>query len=170
MVISGLRKSLAAFLLVTLLLVTSCSKAPSRFDQAQQESTKGSQRHQAVSKKAAQGSSFNKFFPASGEGYERVYTQEKKGFVQAKLKKDGKELAVLSISDTISNPQAAEKFKQSTEKIGGYPAVKQGTTATAILVADRFQVKIASRSSSFTESDREQWLEKFDLSGLARMK
>ena len=165
-----LRKVLVSFVLVTLLLLTSCtSQPPSRFEQAQQESTQGSQRYQAVAKEAVGGSSFNQFFPANGDGYQRVYTQEKKGFAQAKLKKDGKEIAMLSISDTISNPSAADKFKKGSEKIGGYLAVDQGSTGTAVLVGDRFQVKVLSRDPSFTESDRQDWLEKFDLNGLANL-
>ena len=44
--------------------------------------------------------SFNKFFPADGiDGMKRIYTQEKTGFAEAKLQKDGKDMAVLSISD-----------------------------------------------------------------------
>jgi len=166
-----LRKFLVAFLLVSLLLVTSCaSQPPSRYEGAQQESTKGPQRNQAVSKEATQGSEFNKFFPSASGGFERVYTQEKKGFAEAKLKKDGQDVAMLSISDTISNPSAAAKFKSSTKNINGYPSVLQGSTATAVLVADRYQVKVQSRDPGFTEADRETWLSKFNLGGLARLK
>ncbi|NES87637.1 MAG: hypothetical protein F6K10_43485 [Moorea sp. SIO2B7] len=165
------QKILAPLLLALLLLVTSCAnKPPSRFDQAQQESTQGRQKNQAVSKQAEKGGSFNKFFPASGDDYKRVYSQEKKGFAQAKLKKDGKEVALMSISDTISTPTPKDKFKGSKEKIGGYPAVNQGKKATAVLVGDRYQVKVMSRDPSFTESDRKAWLAKFDLNGLARLK
>ncbi len=162
------RKAVVAFLLATLLLVSSCaSEPPSRFDQANRESTERGA--SAVVKESVSGSAFNKFFPQGGGGYERVYTQEKKGFAEAKLKKDGKDVAMLSISDTLNNPTATKKFENSTEKIGGFPAVAQGRTATAVLVADRFQVKVLSRDPSFTESDREDWLSKFDLNGLARL-
>ncbi|MGB5592500.1 MAG: hypothetical protein WBM62_00490 [Crocosphaera sp.] len=164
-----LRQIFTVFCLTTLLLLTSCaSQAPSRFDQAQQESSqRGSS---AVVRESESGGSFNQFFPPSGGGYERVYTQEKKGFAEAKLKKDGKEMAVLAISDTLNNPSAISKFEKSTQKIGGYPAVSQGKTGTAVLVGDRFQVKVLSRDTSFSESDRQTWLEKFDLNGLAGLK
>ncbi|MGK7876284.1 MAG: hypothetical protein AB4426_24205 [Xenococcaceae cyanobacterium] len=166
-----LRKFLAILLLATLLLVTSCTSQPtSRFDQAQQESTQAGSRNQAVSKEAVAGGRFNQFFPSAGGGYQRVYTQEKKGSAQAKLKKNGKEVAVLTISDTISNPKAMDKFKESRETIGGYPTVEQGSKGTAVLVGDRFQVKVLSRDPSFTQSDRKAWLAKFDLNGLARLK
>ncbi|HEU4537302.1 MAG TPA: hypothetical protein VFS00_24450, partial [Polyangiaceae bacterium] len=47
---------------------------------------------------AAEGGAFNRFFPADGaEGTKRVFTQEKSGYAEAKLQKDGKDLATLSI-------------------------------------------------------------------------
>ncbi|WP_051036066.1 hypothetical protein [Stanieria cyanosphaera] len=164
----SLRKLLFSLLLSMALLITSCAQqAPSRFDQAQQEST--ARNSSAVVKESEAGSSFNRFFPTPSNGYERVYTQEKKGFAEAKLKKDGKEVAVMAISDTLNNPSALAKFKSSTAKIAGYPAVTQGSNGTAVLVADRFQVKVLSRDPAFTESDRQTWLSKFDLRGLSQL-
>jgi len=182
MIFPHLRKILAPLLLAVLLLVTACggTQAPSRWDQAQQDSTQ--KRTQAprdntqkqntsnrapVVGKALPGSTFNKFFPSAGSGYQRVYTQEKQGFAEAKLKKGGKDVAVMSINDTANNPSAAQKFRQSNQQISGYPAVSQGNNGTAVLVGDRFQVKIQSRDPSFTESDRQAWLQKFNLRGLA---
>ena len=165
------RKILIALLLVTSLLLGACSQAPpSRFEQAQQASTEGSQRNQAVSKQAEAGGSFNQFFPKAEGDFKLVYSQDKKGFAQAKLKQQGKDVAVLSISDTISTPDAKNKFQQSTENIKGYPVASQGTKGTALLVADRFQVKVLSRDTSFAAADREAWLAKFDLDGLANLK
>lgn len=164
-----LRRILAALILSLLLLTTACAQqAPGRFDQVQQESTQ-QKRGQAVSEDATQGSQFNKFFPAASDGYQRVFTQEKKGFAQAKLKKDGKDMAVMSINDTTSNPSAAAKFADSSKQISGYPAVEVGKTQTAVLVDNRYQVKVLSRSPEFTASDREAWLKKFNLSGLAKL-
>ena len=164
------RRALAPLLLSILLMVTGCApKPPSPYAQAQQESTqKGAQ--PAVSKQAEQGSSFNKFFPKAGGGYDRVFTQEKKGFAEAKLKKDGKDLAMLSISDTISLPAAAKKFDSSTTKVANYPAMEIGTTQSAVLVNGRYQVKVLSRDPGFTAADRKIWLQKFDLNGLSKLK
>lgn len=162
---------LVALLLINSLAVTGCTKSPpSRFEQAQQESTEGSQRNQTVSKEAEAGGSFNRFFPEASDDFDLVYTQEKDGFAQAKLKREGQEMAVLSIFDTISNPDATQKFQDSSQTIGGYPAVQQGSKGTAVLVGDRFQVKALSRDPSFAESDRETWLAQFDLDGLAQLK
>ncbi|MDY7048880.1 MAG: hypothetical protein RPG89_09730 [Microcystis panniformis WG22] len=161
-------KILIAGVLATLLLVTSCAKAPSQFDQAQQEST--ARGAAAVVKESTSGGSFNRFFPPSGGGYERVYTQEKKGFAEAKLKQDGKVVAMLAISDISNNPAAANKFQDSQITIKGFPSVEQGATASAVLVNNRYQVKVLSRDTDFTASDRQAWLAKFDLDGLAKLK
>jgi len=161
-------KILIAGVLAVLLLVTSCAKAPSQFDQAQKEST--ARGAAAVVKESTSGGSFNQFFPPSGGGYERVYTQEKKGFAEAKLKQDGKVLAMLAISDISNNPAAANKFQDSKTTIKGFPAVEQGATASAVLVNNRYQVKVLSREPDFDASDRQAWLAKFDLDGLAKLK
>jgi hypothetical protein len=171
MMFSRARKFIAALLLSVLLMTTvsACAaKAPTRFDQVQQDSSR-QKSGQAVAKNATQGAEFNKFFPTADGGYQRVYTQEKKGFSEANLKKDGKVLAQLAISDTTSIPGAAAKFSNSTDKIGGYPSVKTGSTQTSILVG-KYQVKAISKDPSFTASDREAWLKKFNLSGLAALK
>ena len=163
------RKSLLVLFSVALLLLTSCtSTPPSRYDAVQQQSTqKGAT---SVVKESSSGGTFNKFFPSEQDGYKRVYTQEKKGFAEAKLSKEGKEVAVMAISDTMNTPTARAKFASSTEKIAGYPAVTQGSTGTAVLVGNRFQVKVLSRDPSFSADDRASWLQKFNLSGLANIK
>jgi hypothetical protein len=168
MILKRGRTVIAALLLSVVLLTTACTpKTPGRFDQAQKESTQ--QKNVAVAKTATQGSEFNKLFPKASDGYQSVYTQEKKGFANLKLKKGGKDVALLSISDTTSTPSAAAKFSKSTKKIGGYPAVEVGKTQTAILVG-KYQVKAISSNPSFTASDRANWLEKFNLNGLAKLK
>lgn len=115
------------------------------------------------------GGEFNKFFPKDQADYNVLYTQEKEGFAQAKLNLQGVEVATLSISDTANNRSALEKFQQSDEEIGGYPAVAVGDLGTAVLVADRFQVQVRSKDASFTVDDRQAWIEQFDLAGLAAL-
>lgn len=151
-----------------ILFLNACGAQTSRYEQVQKETT-GRNATPAVTTGSEQGSTFNKFFPKSSDGYKVIPAQEKKGFAEYKLDKDGKNVAMLAISDTINNPSAADKFKSSTEKIGSYPAVEQGSSATAILVNGRYQVKVLSRDPSFTREDRVKWLEKFDLRGLARL-
>ena len=167
----SLRKFLVAFFLTSCLLLTSCGsdKAPNRFDGAQQSSS--SKGATAVVDNSQSGGNFNRYFPDSGSGYERIYSQEKQGFAEAKLKKDGKEIAILSISDVLNNPSTVNKYQDSVSKINGFPAVTQGKSGTALLVGDRYQVKIRSKDTdAFTESDRQKWLEKFDLRGLSKLK
>ncbi|EKQ69643.1 hypothetical protein OsccyDRAFT_2284 [Leptolyngbyaceae cyanobacterium JSC-12] len=154
-----------SFALVT---VACAPEPPSRYDQVQKEtSQRGSS---AVSKQAVNGSQFNRYFPKSGGGFSVVPSQEKKGFAEHKVNKGGKNVAVLSINDTISNPSAAEKYQQSSVKIGGFPAVEQGQNGTGVLVGDRFQVKAQSRDPSFTKQDRAAWIQKFDLNGLSTLR
>lgn len=162
------RRALAAVLLSLVLLVSACSSStPSRFAETQQETTQKNA-PSAVAEDAEQGSRFNQFFPRSVAGYEIVPYQEKNGFAEYKVNQDGKTVAMLAISDTTGTPAAA-KFSNSTMTIAGYPAVEQGQTATAILVNDRFQVKVLSRDPAFTQEDRAAWIEKFDLQGLANL-
>jgi hypothetical protein len=158
----------APIVLSLLLFVTACSKAPSRYADVQKETTRRGA-PTAVVKTAEQGSTFNKFFPDPTGTYDVVPTQEKKGFAEYKLNKDGKTVAMLSVSDTSSLPTAAVKYRNSSETIAGYPAADQGTTATGILVNDRYQVKVLSRDPSFTKEDRVAWLQKFDLRGIAKL-
>ncbi|NEO26855.1 MAG: hypothetical protein F6K03_08160 [Kamptonema sp. SIO4C4] len=163
-----IRKIVTAFLLSALLLLTACTAAPpSEFEQAQQESTERGA--EAVSKQAEAGGSFNKYFPKAQEDYKVIFAQEKKGFAQAKIERGSTEVAVMSISDIVSTPNAAKKFESSTETIQGYPVVTQGKTTHALLVADRFQVKVQSRDESFDASDRQNWLKQFDLAGIAQL-
>jgi hypothetical protein len=160
---------LTAFLLSCLLLLSACQSPaePSRFSQTQQQTTqKGAPA--AVAPDAQQGGQFNKFFPRSVPGYEIVPAQEKKGFAEYKVNQNGKNVAMLAISDTLGTP-AADKFQNTPLAIAGYPAVEQGQNATALLVNKRYQVKVLSRDPAFTKEDRAAWLTKFNLQGLASL-
>ena len=165
--------AIGALLLVGLLAVGGCQltqlNASQPSDTAKWEQIEEQTPAVAVDKKAViDGGNFNKFFPQAS-GYERVYTQEKDGFAEAKLKQDGNTLAMLSVSDTASNPNAIVKYQNSDRTLAGYPLAEVGSTATSLLVADRLQVKVLSRDTDFTPADREAWLEKFDLTGLAKL-
>jgi hypothetical protein len=156
--------------LVSLLTISACNaQSPSRFDQAQQESISAGKSNTAVDKEAVQGAKLNDFFPQSSGEYERVFTQEKDGFVQAKLKFQGQDVATLAIFDTISNPTAKSAFADATEKIQGFPTVPKGSQGTSVLVGDRYQVSIRSVSSDFDEEQRKEWLGKFNLQKLAQL-
>ncbi|MEA5597450.1 hypothetical protein [Rivularia sp. UHCC 0363] len=161
-------RAFAPVVMSLLLLVTACSKAPSRYADVQKETT-GRGAQAAVVKAAEQGSTFNKFFPDATGDYEVVPAQEKKGFAEYKLNKDGKNVAMLSVSDTANLPAAALKYQTATESIAGYPSVNQGTMSTGLLVNSRYQVKVLSRDPSFSQEDRVAWLQKFDLRGLAKL-
>jgi hypothetical protein len=169
MISQNWRRMAAPICLSLMLCLTACGPStPSRYEQTQKETT---QRNApaAVAKEATQGASFNKFFPRSVSGYQIAPAQEKKGFAEYKVNQGGKTVAVLSINDTTGIAGAADKFQGSSAKIAGYPSVEQGQNITAILVNDRYQVKVQTRDPSFTKADRAAWIAKFDLNGLASL-
>jgi len=166
-----LRSLISLFLIILIVIIApSCSnnEASSRFENAQQESLKSNT--VAVSEDTVSGGELNRYFPKNKGAYKVIYTQEKTGLAQAKLKRDGQELALMSISDIANNPTAIDKFKDDTEMIQNYPVIEQGSKATAMLVNNRFQIKIISRSDLMKETDRKQWLKQFDLNHLAQIK
>ena len=161
-------RQLAPLMVCLVLLVTACSSAPSKYDQVQDDTT-GFRAPAAVDKKAEKGGTFNQFFPDDQGDYDVIPYQEKKGFAEYKLEQNGTTMAMLTINDTTSLPSAAEKFNSAIETVAGFPAVDQGTTATALLVNGRYQVKVLSRDPAFVKADRVDWLQKFDLQGLAQL-
>ena len=171
MFVSNQRKALVPILLSVVLLFSACSsKEPSKYASTQKE-TSGRNAPAAVVKNAQAGGDFNKFFPQGDAGYARVFSQEKKGFAEAKLNKGGKNVAVMSISDTSSLPAAAKKYEKSTSKLDNYPLLDEAALkSTGVLVNNRYQVKVASRDPSFTATDRQAWLQKFNLNGLSKLK
>jgi hypothetical protein len=147
-------------------LASACAPVEKSPYDAAQATTTG---QRATAKEAMAGGEFNKFFPKSNDTYSVVYTQEKIGFAEAVLKSKTEDVATLSIFDTVSNPDAAAKYKDSTTKVSGYPSTNIGNNGTSILVADRFQVQVRTKAASFTAKDRETWLAAFDLAGLAKL-
>jgi hypothetical protein len=113
------------------------------------------------------GGEFNRFFPKQSGNDDMVAKQEKEGFAQYSLRRDGEEIAQLSVTDLRGNPQAAEKFMQPDMTIADYPAKKDGSKGTVLLVEQRFQVKVRSPGGQLNESDRVKWLQAFDLAGIA---
>lgn len=97
----------------------------------------------------------NKYFPKG-----TTFAADKPGYAEGKI-----EDATLSISDADRVPGAKEKFAASTEKLGPFPLIQVGSTQTAVLVSDRYQVKVVSPTlDSFA---RKALLQTFDLKGLS---
>ena len=143
-----------------------CQAEPDRWAEAQRESSKT---RQAVSDESAKGAEFNRFFPQVESPYDIVFKQEKTGFAQASLQNKGREVAVLSVSDTRNNPQAAEKYQGSEQTLAGYPKADIGDKATGLLVGERFQVQIRSMDPTFGPQERDEWLTRFDLDSISRI-
>jgi hypothetical protein len=111
---------------------------------------------------------FNKFFPKDGEGgFKRVFAADKEGFAEAKLQKDGTEVAVLSISDAEKLAYAKAKFESAPDKLDGYPLMTVGNNQTTVLVKERYQVKVSSKT--LDHEARKVILATFDLKGLSAL-
>lgn len=163
-------QTLLTALLISLVCVASaCTtvqvEEPSRWEVVQEE-TSG---EAATVEEDIAGGEFNAFFPDSDGDFSVVYTQEKSGFAEAVLKESGEDVATLAVSDTANNVSARDKYGDSDLAVGGYPAAAVGSNGTAVLVADRIQVQVRSVAESFDDAAREEWLQAFDLAGLAEL-
>lgn len=144
--------------------VTACKKEPTRWDGVASATT--SARPPEAPPKA-EGKELNAYFPKDGEGgYARVFTAEKEGYAEAKLTKEGAEAALLTVSD--ADPPQRDKFKDAKDKLAGYPLTTFGKNQSMVLVADRWQVKVSSKT--LDEAARKDLLGTFDLAGLAQKK
>lgn len=141
-------------------------KPESRWEKAAQ-SAENKKKDDLPAPPVAAGGDVNKFFPKDGDGYTRTFTQEKQGFAEAKISKDGKEVATASINDTNATPDAKTKFATAPDKVAGFPLVTVGNNQSAALVANRWQVKISS--PALDAAARKQLLERFDLQGLSKL-
>lgn len=146
-----------------------CSKDPpksDRWDKAAASATSAAAANGAPTASAVAAGSLNRFFPKDGDGgYKRVFTADKEGYAEAKLQKDGKDVATISVADTAKTPDAKGKFDAATEKVEGFPVVKVGNNQTSALVKERFQVKVSS--PTIDHEARKAILSTFDLKGLS---
>lgn len=115
------------------------------------------------------GPAFNPLFPKLHPGEQLIFTQEKRGFSQARLKEGDTTKALLSISDVLTSPTTRAKFSGARLELQSWPLVDQGTQASALLVADRFQVKVIGQGAGLTADDRHDLINAFDLKGLAAL-
>jgi hypothetical protein len=115
------------------------------------------------------GPAFNPLFPELHPGEQLVFTQEKRGFSQARLKEGETTKALLSISDVLTSPSSRAKFDGAKLELQSWPLVDQGTQASALLVADRFQVKVIGQGAGLSADDRHDLLNAFDLKALAAL-
>ncbi|MFN9631625.1 MAG: hypothetical protein ACK6BC_07595 [Cyanobacteriota bacterium] len=121
------------------------------------------------SRQVVNGPAFNRLFPKPQRGETLIFSQEKRGFSQARLKVGDSTRALLSISDVITAPEARDKFSGASQLLGSWPLVEQGPQASALLVADRFQVKVIGQGDGLDPQTRHALLGAFDLPGLAAL-
>ncbi len=146
-----------------------CKKdEPTRWDQASSAAKAPTPPPDAPAVPKTEGGALNKFFPADGtDGTKRVFTQEKTGFAEARLSREGKDVATLSISDAVNDDAVKAKFTGVADSFKGNPIVTVGKNQTAVLVKNKYQVKVSSQS--LDADARKAWLDKFDLSGLSAL-
>ena len=159
----------AAWLVLSIaVMFVGCGRSePDRWAPAQEASSKSGQ---AVAESSVEGAEFNRFFPQVQSPWDIVFKQEKTGFVLASLQTGGREVAQLSVSDTNNNPSAVDKYRHTQMALGLYPKVDISPEVAAILVGSRFQVRIQSMDPSFGSAERGEWLNKFDLDSISRIK
>jgi hypothetical protein len=118
----------------------------------------------AASAARISGEALKKFFPKDGDdGYTRTFAANAEGLAQAKLEKEGKEVAGLYILDATRMAFARAKFAESKEQLEGLPVV-EGVAQSSVLVKDRYLVRVSSMT--LNHAARKAILAKFDLKGL----
>jgi hypothetical protein len=167
----------SAFWLTAALLPAGCNEAPSTAqpqpttiveEKAQSPGAEEEQQPPVVADPAETGK-FDLFFPKPEDGYEIVFQPENPGYAQASLHGEGdKELAVFSIFDTEKSPIVLARFERSEQKIGEHTVLSEESSLSA-LIAERYHVQVRSVAPNFGEAERQTWLEKFDLAGIAKM-
>jgi hypothetical protein len=160
------RRWLVVLVPLAAVAASGCYRQPTRWDEVQQQTRRNAP---ATSREAVAGGEFNKMFPKAEGDYDIVYTQEKTGFAQADLNRKGTTVATLSVFDTVSNPEAAQSYRDATTQLGTYPLIDIGSNGSGVLVGDRFQVQVRSKDANFGKIDREDWLRKFDLANLEKL-
>lgn len=162
----------SAFLVTSLLLTVGCNEAPPTAQQQTQQQPTTTVKEEAqppVAADSAESGKFDPFFPKPEDGYDIVFQPENPGYAQASLHGEGdKELAVFSIFDTEKSPIVLARFGRSEQKIGEHTVLSEERSLSA-LIAERYHVQVRSVAPDFGEAERQAWLEKFDLAGIAKM-
>jgi hypothetical protein len=166
------RKTLLAVLVLSSTLATACSKkttptpTPTASASGPVVTVTTTPPDAGAADASAPHAALKNFFPPDGAGgYRRVIqSTARDGYAEAALEKDGKEVAVLSISDAERMAYTRAKFESATEKLDGYPLLTSGKDLSTILVKDRFQIKVLSKT--LDAEQRKAILASFDLKGL----
>lgn len=150
------------------LLVSGCKEKEDRWAQGAASAEKAADQAPTATAPKAETGSFNKFFPADGTNdLSRVFSADKEGYAEAKLSKDGKEVALLAVTDLNGKDADKKKFEGATEKVEAHPVATFGKNKTMILVKDRYQV--SASSTTLDHEARKALLSKFDLRGIAAL-
>jgi len=157
-------------LLILLAVLPACGKNAATPAPVVAQEQPSSLMAQPVAGAASPAGALGPFFPQTGSGFTVEPVQEQAGYAEASLKMELTEVARLSIRDAAQDPATLAAFNNSAAQIGGYPMLETGSGGTAILVANRFLVGVQAVAPDFAQTDREYWLQQFNLAGLAGLK
>jgi len=171
---------IASVFALSALALVACGKdepKSTRWDQAASAAAKSAEKKADAPKDSASAvpppekketGAFNKFFPADGtDGAKRVFSADKEGYAEAKLTKDGKEVALLTVTDLNGKDDEKKKFDAAKEKVNGNPVATFGKNKTMVLVKSRYQ--IAASSQTLDHEARKGLISKFDLNGISAL-
>ncbi len=154
-------------LLAIVLVLAGCKKDPPPPAPAAAEAPvvdAGSDAAPAVIKAAElkSGADLKPAFPTDGVlGTKRTFTQEKPGFAEAKYQQGPKDIAVVSINDTLNDAAAKGKFANAPEKLDRFPLLVIGKTQSVVLVNDRYELSVTS--PTLDAKARRIWLAHFNI-------
>ena len=157
-------------LLILLVVLSACGKKAATPALVVAQEQPSSLMAQPVAGAASPAGALRPFFPQSGSGFTVEPVQEQSGYAETSLRMEFTEVAMLSIRDAAQDPATLAAFNNSAAQIGGFPTLEAGSSGTAILVANRFLVGVQAVAPDFAQTDREYWLQQFNLAGLAGLK
>ncbi|MCJ7529584.1 MAG: hypothetical protein MUO64_00960 [Anaerolineales bacterium] len=157
-------------LLILLVVLSACGKKAATPAPVVAQEQPSSLMAQPVAGVALPAGALGPFFPQSGSGFTVEPVQEQAGYAETSLKMELTEVARLSIRDAAQDPATLAAFNNRATQIGSFPMLETGSGGTAILVANRFLVWVQAVAPDFAQTDREYWLQQFNLAGLAGLK
>lgn len=166
-------QAVVAILALSVIACSGCDKeekAPAKWSvdrSAKPTSPAASKESPKATPEVVKGSALNAVFLAKDyAGLTRVFTTEKAGFSQADYKKGDDAQFTLSVTDLKDKPDLRAKYADVEDKLEGHPYKKRGKGGSMVLVSDRFQVKLTSKSMD--EATRKTHLSKLNFTALPK--
>ena len=87
------------------------------------------------------------------------------------VQRAGELVATMIVSDLVQETMGRkDSFRGAKQRVRGYPAISTSMgSGTAVLVANRFWVEVASQSPAVSDKQRDAWLNAFDYGRLVSL-